>query len=489
MMPSLLAASLAFATPLPQRRNLAAPALARSHTEPQRRNLAAPALARTHSLRTHPVLLSAAAAPSDDDAEELRQLRQTLLPVWLIVFVQMLGVGVTISTLPLYLLSIGASTMQLSAVLSGFAAAQMIGAPLLVRLSDRIGRSSVLLVCIAGAAAANLMTAAATGYRQVAAARVLAGLFAATTPVAQAATTDLVEAGPKSTRALGLLQAAVVLGVTVGPAFASAAAGAFAAAGVADSAARARAIFALNAALALVALGVGLAQGLGARSPVSASAATATAVEDGAPAPPPAVGGARTQLCLRALAFIVGWSITLTVATYSVFASRRLGYGQREIGLLYSAAACAALLANTLALPRLVGAYGERVTCAIGLLLLGTCATGTGIVLTPPWHALLFIMRGAGVALTDTTIAALIARYSPAADKATNLGLSSSVQAGARLVAPLASGAMLDMALGGGVLGPAGANGLPFVVVGGAATLAAAVPLVALPRLEQTKGE
>ena len=72
-MPSLLAASLAFATPLPQRRNLAAPALARSHTEPQRRNLAAPALARTHSLRTHPVLLSAAAAPSDDDAEELRQ--------------------------------------------------------------------------------------------------------------------------------------------------------------------------------------------------------------------------------------------------------------------------------------------------------------------------------------------------------------------------------------------------------------------------------
>ena len=60
---------------------------------------------------------------------------------------------------------------------------------------------------------------------------------------------------------------------------------------------------------------------------------------------------------------------------------------------------------------------------------------------------------------------------------------------GEAAIAPLASGAMLDMALGGGVLGPAGANGLPFVVVGGAATLAAAVPLVALPRLEQTKGE
>ena len=368
--------------------------------------------------------------------------------MWLIVFVQMLGVGVTISTLPLYLLSIGASTMQLSAVLSGFAAAQIIGAPLLVRLSDRIGRSSVLLVCIAGAAAANLMTAAATGYRQVAAARVLAGLFAATTPVAQAATTDLVEAGPKSTRALGLLQAAVVLGVTVDWRLASAAAGAFAAAGVAGSAARARASSQPQrgarsrrarrrprAGPRRALAGVGACRDRDRRRGRCASAAT---------------GGGRLgrSFILRALAFIVGWSITLTVATYSVFASRRLGYGQREIGLLYSAAACAALLANTLALPRLVGAYGERVTCAIGLLLLGTCATGTGIVLTPPWHALLFIMRGAGVALTDTTIAALIARYSPAADKATNLGLSSSVQAGAWLVAPLASGAMLDMGLG-----------------------------------------
>ena len=75
-------------------------------------------------------MLSAAAGSSDDNAEELRQLRQTLLPVWLIVFVQMLGVGVTIG-MPLYLLSIGASTMQLSASPRGFAAAQIIGAPLL----------------------------------------------------------------------------------------------------------------------------------------------------------------------------------------------------------------------------------------------------------------------------------------------------------------------------------------------------------------------
>ena len=143
-------------------------------------------------------------------------------------------------------------------------------------------------------------------------------------------------------------------------------------------------------------------------------------------------------------------------------------------------------MANTLALPRLVGAYGERVTCAIGLLLLGTCATGTESVLTPPWHALLFIMRGAGVALTDTTIAALIA-VQPAADKATNLGLSSSVQAGARLVAPLASGAMLDMALGGGVAwDPPAQTASRLSSSAVAATLAAAVPLVALPRLEQT---
>ena len=108
---------------------------------------------------------------------------------------------------------------------------------------------------------------------------------------------------------------------------------------------------------------------------------------------------------------------------------------------------------------------------------------------TAPWHAACFLLRGAGVSLTDTALAALIAKYSRPEDRATNLGLGSSVQAGARLVCPLVAAVLLDSAFAGGRLGPPGANSLPFLTLGGAAALAAAVPLLALPLPQTRAGE
>ena len=60
--------------------------------------------------------------------------------VLLCVFVQMLGVGVTVSTLPLFLTAMGATPTQLSLVIASFSAAQMLCCPALVNLSGRIGR-------------------------------------------------------------------------------------------------------------------------------------------------------------------------------------------------------------------------------------------------------------------------------------------------------------------------------------------------------------
>ena len=63
-----------------------------------------------------------------------------LLPIWLAVFVQMVGVGINLSTLPLFVLSLGGTPLQLASVVSAFSGAQMLGGPLLVRVSGRVGR-------------------------------------------------------------------------------------------------------------------------------------------------------------------------------------------------------------------------------------------------------------------------------------------------------------------------------------------------------------
>ena len=50
--------------------------------------------------------------PGARDAGDGAHERVTLAPIWLAVLVQMLGVGVTLSTLPLYLHALGCSANQ-----------------------------------------------------------------------------------------------------------------------------------------------------------------------------------------------------------------------------------------------------------------------------------------------------------------------------------------------------------------------------------------
>ena len=96
---------------------------------------------------------------------ETPETAPTLAPIWLAVLVQMLGVGVTLSTLPLYLHSLGCSANQQALCISGFSACQMLGCPLLVWLSGRVGRLTVLRACLTGNALASLLTASASGLR------------------------------------------------------------------------------------------------------------------------------------------------------------------------------------------------------------------------------------------------------------------------------------------------------------------------------------
>ncbi|NIW49187.1 MAG: MFS transporter, partial [Gammaproteobacteria bacterium] len=52
--------------------------------------------------------------------------------------------------LPFYAESFGASPTQIGLLVASYAAAQLVGAPVLGRISDRVGRKPVLLISLAG---------------------------------------------------------------------------------------------------------------------------------------------------------------------------------------------------------------------------------------------------------------------------------------------------------------------------------------------------
>src|SRR5574341_2487806 len=80
----------------------------------------------------------------------------------MIVFVDVLGLGLTIPVLPLFAQNdLGAAAWQITALASVFFAAQFFASPWLGRLSDRFGRLPVLIFSQIGTLAALLVTAVA----------------------------------------------------------------------------------------------------------------------------------------------------------------------------------------------------------------------------------------------------------------------------------------------------------------------------------------
>src|SRR5438445_2123013 len=79
--------------------------------------------------------------------------------VFLTVFIDLVGFGIVIPLLPLYAERYHPTPMQFGLLMSSYSAMQFVFAPLLGRLSDRVGRRPVLVVSLLGTVAGYLIFA------------------------------------------------------------------------------------------------------------------------------------------------------------------------------------------------------------------------------------------------------------------------------------------------------------------------------------------
>ncbi|MEJ2706091.1 MAG: MFS transporter [Anaerolineales bacterium] len=139
-----------------------------------------------------------------------------VLPIFIIVLVDLLGLTVIIPLLPLYATSFGADPFLIGVLGAAYPVMQFIGAPVLGRLSDRFGRKPVLLVSQVGTFIGFIILGLANTIWLIFLARIIDGISGANISTAQAAITDSTNEKTR-TQGLGLIGAAFGLGFVVGP--------------------------------------------------------------------------------------------------------------------------------------------------------------------------------------------------------------------------------------------------------------------------------
>ncbi|MCA9973573.1 MAG: MFS transporter, partial [Anaerolineales bacterium] len=162
--------------------------------------------------------------------------RRRILPIFVIVFTNILGSGVILPILPLLAEGeFGATAFQATTLSAVFFAAQFVAAPWLGRLSDRIGRRPVLIVSQIGTVLSFVLFILAGpigqwldglglglgisgGLAMLYLARTLDGITGGNITTAQAYITD-VSSPENRAQALGLIGAAFGTGFIFGPAF------------------------------------------------------------------------------------------------------------------------------------------------------------------------------------------------------------------------------------------------------------------------------
>lgn len=359
--------------------------------------------------------------------------------LWTTVALDLVGFGIVVPILGLYADRFGASGFQVGLLFASFSLAQLLFAPLLGRLSDRIGRKPVIIISLVGTAIGSFVTGAAGVLWVLFLGRVIDGASGGSLSVAQASVADMAPEAERP-RLLGLLGAAFGVGFVLGPAIGGLAALGgphvpFYVAGVLASA---------NAIAAAI------------RLPETHRPAT----REGSRRRTPLFAVAPSSSVLRHLA-IVGF---MTVLAFAAFEATFALLGEQRFALTEGSTAAVFLGIGLVLVGVQGGAYGPLVErfgvprlylMGVGLLVVGLALLSVATV----WPVLIvsLVLLAVGQGCASPSITSMVTHYAPAARRGEALGFQQSAYAVGRIVGPPVAGALFDQV---GVWSPAAAGAI-----------------------------
>jgi DHA1 family tetracycline resistance protein-like MFS transporter len=371
-------------------------------------------------------------------------LRRKLGLLLLFVFLDVLGFSLILPLLPFYAESFGASPTIIGLLLGANALAQLVGSPILGRLSDRFGRRPLLILSIAGTAVSFLLLGLANSLALLFASRVLDGLLGGDISLAQAYITDVTDEENRS-RGLGLIGAVFGVGFILGPALG----GAMSAGGNYGLPAL---VAAAISALTLLGVVLWLPESLPPerRSAVAASPRSAFTLE--------ALVEALNRRCvgpLLAATVLFGLAFTMFQTVFALYAERRLDFDAQQTSYVLAYAGVLIAAAQGGAIPALSKRFSDRQLLFAGACLLAVslgmwAAVGSTV---PLLIVLVPITLSGGV--LGVSINSVLTKSVYPEEVGGTLGLAAAASGVTRVVAPVLGGYGID-AWGAGAPGVIG---------------------------------
>jgi len=358
------------------------------------------------------------------------------LILFLTVFIDLLGFGIVIPFLPMFAHKMGVGAVGVGLLLSIYSLTQFVFAPILGRISDRIGRRPILLLGLLGSSIGYLVYGFAGTFFWLLASRAMHGACAATISTAQAYVADTTDDEHRA-KGMGLIGAAFGLGFVLGPALGGI---------MGHSSLRVPVFFASALTFANFIFAA-------ARLPESHHA-DRSAPLDLAHFIAPLLAIPRELVRHRlarmfAIAFLLTFSLSALEATFALMVPAVYGYGAFGIGVLLAFAGLMQALAQGYLLGKIVARFGEAWLLKVGLLAMIAGLAPMGSISS---HGGLLAMLAAvslGYGFASPSIASLISRNTDRDLQGEVMGVNQSAMSLARICGPIAGGLAYQL------LGPA----------------------------------
>jgi len=355
--------------------------------------------------------------------------KKSLLIIFLVVFIDLLGFGIVIPILPYYAKSFGASATTLGLLMMSYSLMQFLFSPFWGKLSDKLGRRPILLTSITGIGLSLLVLGFANSLIWLFIGRILAGFFGANIAVASAYIADIT--GPEDrAKGMGMIGASFGLGFLFGPAIG----GILSQWGYGTAPLFAAMLSALNLCFAFFFLR---------ETPLSEELRRSHRHHLQRDRVKKTLQNPRTGLPIF-LFFGVTLGFAQMEATFAFFLLSRFNLDAKHAGWILALMALVMIFIQGGAIGRLVRKYGEGKLIMLGTGLMSFALLAASFSPVLKIFVAFLLVQALGFSITNPSLSSLVSRAASAEDQGATLGVYQSAGSLARILGPIFAGLLFD---------------------------------------------